>query len=680
MKDWKKVRRGFGIAALAAAVVWSGGCAGPSTRVLPREQVQQEKQQLSEGLPVLEEANPFYLQEALGILSGSPRVMGSDGEKAAVLYLSQMFDDYGYQVTRQEFQEEEDGVRRQGVNVCGVRQSDAPDADIVIVVGSHDTADGSPGAHADASGLVVMLETARLLAVLPTDTELRFVSVSGSCQEDLGVRHYLSTLSQEEIQRTIGVFRLGNLGALNSRELSMRTMDGRAVLLGELYNVSSRGLYLESVQYLKDLHGGEEAFVRSRIPALVLKDRWDAYEDGSAFDRAEIVNIDRLAQVVNVLAKTLSDIMSEDSPSLVAKSRYFNDLRDETYTQDPEETIPFGEAYAKTRKRIGQEGYLSAEHTDDGKTIKVYQYPVKWFGVDQLLLSSFYYREDQLEEIRPDADGAGVELAEMKERISSFYGEPREEDAGPNGTEYHWESGEYGLQVTLTPSSGSYDVSIQEYAPAYQTLYVGTLQEREAPEEEQEAKVMNMVRELFPEMWAPYVKTVELFTDGLGGSSSGLSFSHDADSPSGVSGRLAIDVQEVLKDDGSWRDQTDFVRRMLLWQGELLKRQDPVCSEAFAARFEKSSQEPEGSGQMQAEALGPAEPDQTEPSAPVQVGLGPGEAQVLLPDFAESYRWFVLTDPREEEGDPYGERIRFFYDYEKLVENRRQIRSQLRLK
>ena len=38
--------------------VSAGGCAGPSTRILPRESREQADE--PEELPVLEEANPFY--------------------------------------------------------------------------------------------------------------------------------------------------------------------------------------------------------------------------------------------------------------------------------------------------------------------------------------------------------------------------------------------------------------------------------------------------------------------------------------------------------------------------------------------------------------------------------------------------------------------------------------------
>ena len=68
--------------------VSAGGCAGPSTRILPRESREQADE--PEELPVLEEANPFYMQEELEILAASPRVGGSEEEKRIVRYMMDM--------------------------------------------------------------------------------------------------------------------------------------------------------------------------------------------------------------------------------------------------------------------------------------------------------------------------------------------------------------------------------------------------------------------------------------------------------------------------------------------------------------------------------------------------------------------------------------------------------------
>ena len=103
---------------------------------------------------VLEEANPFYLQEALEVIAGSPRGGGQKEEEQTVAYISRMLTDYGYQVTLQKFQvREPSGETVLRTNVAAVRPGPSPEADMVLVGCCHGTAAGSPGAVHSASGV-----------------------------------------------------------------------------------------------------------------------------------------------------------------------------------------------------------------------------------------------------------------------------------------------------------------------------------------------------------------------------------------------------------------------------------------------------------------------------------------------------------------------------------------------
>ena len=175
-------------AALFAAAVLTG-CAGPSTRVLPQRQGG-TMQEIPDEIPVVEEVNSFYLQESLGILSASPRPAGSRGEDHAARYIQKLLQDYGYTVSRQRFREKTEHEEIIGTNVTAVREAQDPDADILMICTWHDSLPDSPGAGKNASGVSVFLETARILSGLPTDTELRFVSLSAHEKDALGARMY----------------------------------------------------------------------------------------------------------------------------------------------------------------------------------------------------------------------------------------------------------------------------------------------------------------------------------------------------------------------------------------------------------------------------------------------------------------------------------------------------------
>ena len=184
------------------------GCAGPSTRVIVRSETG-SNHELPEEIPVLEEVNPYYIQESLTVLSETSRYGGSRGERDAVKYIQQLLGDYGYQVEIQRFRYETEFGVRTGTNVEAVREASSRDSDILVICSNHDTAKESPGANNNGSGTAAFLETARLLSRIPTDTELRFVSFAQCGRERLGARHYVESLRKTEFtSETAGVERI----------------------------------------------------------------------------------------------------------------------------------------------------------------------------------------------------------------------------------------------------------------------------------------------------------------------------------------------------------------------------------------------------------------------------------------------------------------------------------------
>ena len=278
----------------AAACMASGlmvtGCAGPSTRVLPRESSSAYEAVIDE-IPVLEEVNPYYLQEELDILTASQRFSGSRGESDAARYMEQLLTDYGYEVDRQRFRYgDPKGTFVTGTNLEAVRRAPSEDADILIVSTHHDTAAGSRGAGDNASGTVIWLETARLVSKLPTDTEVRFVSVSGSEDGWLGARHYVDSLTKKERERVIGCIEIDAMGYVSESRIVLGTPDGKATMLGDMVKESVWDVLEETWQYEIRQQKGYLAFTRAQIPSLCLTQVRDAYEAGTPMDVVEIVD------------------------------------------------------------------------------------------------------------------------------------------------------------------------------------------------------------------------------------------------------------------------------------------------------------------------------------------------------------------------------------------------------
>lgn len=676
MDGLHKSRRTIFLGGLLVAACLTISCAGPSTRVLPRES--KEEPAAEEELPVLEESNPFYLQEEVALLAASPRVAGSQEERESIHYIRQLLEDYGYDVTLQGFlYEGGDGEeRRTGTNVVAVRQAEDPEADILIVGAHHDTLPYSPGAGDSACGVAALLETARLLSRLPADTELRFVSFSGYVDEQAGCRYYVDSLVEREKQRVIGAVLLDELGFGLDGSVVLGTEDGFPTLLGDCLKNAGRELLGESWSYDRQEKGGHCRFVQGRVPTVSVGQQREAFESGSRFDRPELVDIDRLAQVVNVLSRALSEIISPNTPSMVAKSRHYNNLRNSAAVQYSGTPIPFGEEISRTEARLGTEGVMGSENTDnEGNLIQSYRYLVKWFGVDQPLLTSYYYTDGRLSFVSIDGDGAGVELSEMADRIKSVYGEPMQRSEGPGGTEYRWQDGLSRTDILLSPEGDGYRLKLSQYQTerlifdSYEILPpvspnpqmgLGHREGRLPGAQDSRTNVfLALVRQFLPIGSQANLARIDFYTDGIGMTETSLDVVPPEVTDEAMSEPAFVwgfDLEDALTKEGRWRNKTDTIRQILLLYGQMIG-----YTERYGTAFGEAFLEGDGSVQQ------------------VLTGLRPGDIPEPLPDFKESFMWFVLTDQPEEADGEWGARIRFFYQYEELAAYRKLIRNNLKI-
>ncbi len=709
---------GTTLAVRLAAGVLSGillsGCAGPSTRVLPRESAGQTFEMPEESL-VLEEVNPFYLQEELDILSASPRISGSRAEGEAARYMEQLLKDYGYDVKRQRFRYETGETIVTGSNVVAVRKASSPDADILIVSSHHDTAEGSPGANNSASGVVTLLETARLLSRLPTDTEIRYISFAGHEADQLGARHYMESLSRRERERMIGAVDLNALGYISDDQVVLGTLDGKKTLLGDMLGESSRSVLGESWGYEERSDGSLGFFVAGQIPAVSVSQRREAFESGTPLDTAEIVDIERVSQVVDVVSQMVSQIMSTDTPSMTAKAHFYNDLRDYAFVQKKGTPIRFGGSREETEAAVGIHGVLAATNTDAfGRLIEKYQYRMKWFDVDQIILTDYYFVDGKLDTIELEADAAGVDFEDMKERLSDMYGEPVGENNGPNGTEYDWTDSVNRRFFALMPGTDGYDLEIREYSTDRVIL------EQRTPDgtvilqnikDDRTDKIMELFRDIFPQEAWTRIGAVTLYTDGVGSTESYLEPMEPAPSKDGerqstppggedALWELGIDLEDALDADGNWRNETRAVRELAGLYGQLLEAsmQGGYIGK-FDVRFGGQAEEPEQplqsgtdgrpeaakSPETQAQQPGAEE----QPDVPtgtkdpnIRPGVAPGDApEEQLPplEFADAFALFVLAHKPEQMTGSFSERIGFFYEFEELTAYRSMVRGNLQL-
>lgn len=692
---------------LAALLLSVTGCAGPSTRVLPRETSGAQIHETPEDIPVLEEVNPFYLQEELEILTERPRPSGSRGESEAARYIQQLLQDYGYTVERQRFRYD-DGVNvTTGTNVIATRKAPSPDADILIVSTHHDTADGSPGANDNASGVVTMLETARLISRLPTDTEVRFVSFSAHERNRLGARHYVESLGKRERERTIGVVDLNALGYVSDDRIVLGTLDGQATMLGDMLNEASWDVLEEAWRYEERTGGSVGAFTAGEIPAVSISQKRESFERGTPLDTAQTVDIERVSQAVDVLSRTVSRIMSMETPSMTAKAHFYNNLRDYAFVQKKDTPIEFGGSREALEETVGIHGVLAATNTDaSGKTIEKYQYRMEWFDVDQIILTDYYFVDGKLDTISLEADAAGADFEDMKERLTDIYGEPAGENNGPNGMEYDWTDPVYRRFFALIPITDGYDLEIREYSPDKTVLEQrkpdGTVLVQHIGDTRTD-KVMELLQKILPKEAWEKIGAVTVYTDGVGGTDGYLSpmeavnaenGSREETAPGGEHAvwELGIDLDDVLDENSEWRNETGTIRMLTRLYGQFLEASMPeLYSAQFEARFDGAG--PDADGERRAADETPTETSDEIPAetadtegpgmtGEARIDVAPGdvtEEDLTPPDFDTGFERFVLCQKPENRDGKWSGRVSFFYGFEELTAYRDRVRKDLQL-
>lgn len=640
-------------AVLVGCAALMAGCTGPSTRVLPREVNEYPYQAPEEAVPLLEEVNPFYLQEALLYLCRTPRVAGSEEEKKAIQYMARLLENYGYEVKTQQFALEapEEPISfaqpgtRTGSNLIALRKAPSPAADILLVCAHHDTVKDSPGADSSAAGVVTLLETARLLSRFPTDTELRFISFSAGEAGGQGCRFYLDSLAEEDRRRMIGAIVLEELGNAGDASVVLMSADGNPVMIGDMLRDAAGEFLRTTWRYQRDRRGDGQIFVQRQIPMVRLTRQWHAYEYQLPQDRAGAINVERLAQVADVVTQAVAAVMESETPSLLAKSRSMNHLLNRVYIQTPDTVFPFGQDYQATQRQLGLTGSpVSSEADSEGAVIAVYQYLMEWFDVQQVIPTNYYYTDDKLTAVTLLADRVGVDFEDMKERLTAVYGKPEQEEEGPYGTEYNWADPVYRKQFFLIPSRDGFQVDIREYEPAWTELarypIVPTTADDPETDDPGIAKLLKLVRTVMPAAVQENIAGICFYTDGVGASQGYIQPAGGPENPEAPAQLwLMLDPADALKEDNSWRDYTATTALMTECLGQLLEYFQP---EDYAAAFRE---------------------------------LFAHESGDI--NFPQSFRLFVLCEKPEQIIHESDQRILFFHNYEELTGLRSEVRKNL---
>ena len=204
---------------------------------------EEETEKVKESPGPLIAANPDRIQEHLDAMLQVDSPTGSDGELTVAAYIETKMGELGYTVQEQAFHEgvlNEDGIDAPGVNILAERGANSQTnrkKDIFLVVTHYDSkrspAENDPFAN-DKSGAAVLIESARILSSVVTDTDICFVFLSGQEDGGYGAQNFISSLSEENRSRITGVLSVERVGYDSETPYVLKTLTGESNSLGDI--------------------------------------------------------------------------------------------------------------------------------------------------------------------------------------------------------------------------------------------------------------------------------------------------------------------------------------------------------------------------------------------------------------------------------------------------------------
>lgn len=262
---------------------------------------------------------------------------GRPGLEAAADYIMQRLRGYGYEVRVQPYTVAGVQVRNLVAQKTGIEKPDE-----VMVVGAHyDSANGSPGADDNASGVAALIQLAYLFKDRTPARSIQFVFFTNEeppyfHTTNMGSTMYARWLRHRKAD-VIGMISLECLGVYSDAPHSQRY----PAMLGPLYgdkadfiafvgNLSSRGFVRRMVQAFRVSASfpSEGIAAPESFPWAGWSDHWSFWEEDypavmvtdtasyryqhyhKATDTVDKLDIDRMARVVSGLDTAISDLAS----------------------------------------------------------------------------------------------------------------------------------------------------------------------------------------------------------------------------------------------------------------------------------------------------------------------------------------------------------------------------------
>ncbi|MDW7671399.1 MAG: M28 family peptidase [Bacillota bacterium] len=219
-------------------------------------------------------------------------------------------------------------------NVIATRKPNNRNRDsgnIVIFSAHYDTVPTAPGASDNGTGVVGLLELARIYSGMPIDTEIRFLACGAEEVGLVGSRYYVNQMSADEISRTVANYNMDMIGTAGPDQTTLFAN----VLTGFTNNPEHNLVSFTALEAAERLgyadlvrmpyyRGASDhvAFAEVGIaavnfiyrdPVTIALEPW-YHQPYDTFDR---VSPERLLMAVEIIAAASHDVVRPETPNLI---------------------------------------------------------------------------------------------------------------------------------------------------------------------------------------------------------------------------------------------------------------------------------------------------------------------------------------------------------------------------
>lgn len=182
----------------------------------------------------------------------------------------------------------------------------------------HDSVDGAPGANDDASGTATVLELARVFANAPTDTDLRFVTFGAEENGLLGSYEFVDRMTEEDYDRTVGMFQMDMVGSKDAGPLIVYTNDGEKNIVTDLAAAAGARLSKtgEATPYGMEGRSDHVPFAEIGLPAALFIHAPVEPWYHSPEDTLDKISKEKLEEVSTIVGAAVYQVARPDTPAL----------------------------------------------------------------------------------------------------------------------------------------------------------------------------------------------------------------------------------------------------------------------------------------------------------------------------------------------------------------------------